>query len=331
MVICIFFRQVAAKTHTLPDGTQAKFSSGTFKNWYLKYKHFGFDALIPKTRSDLGKPRNLDSNAVEKIHSLKEQFPYITGTLVYSKLVESTDFTAAIARLEHLKNVKGIGLFTGLAGTGKTSTLRYFSNSLNANLYKVMYIPLSTVTVMEFYRSLAFALGTEIYSKKIDLFKAIQKRIVSLSKDKKITPLIIIDEAQYLKTEVLNDLKLLLNFEMDSKNYAILILSGQPVLNITLSKNVHEALKQRIITSYNYEGISKEETAQYISSRMQLSGVSEKIFDDNAIEALNACCNGSTRHLNNLIEKALILGFQKNAASIDTDIIMSVQNEIELM
>ncbi len=244
---------------------------------------------------------------------------------------KSIDFTAAIARLDHLKNIKGIGLFTGLSGTGKTSTLRYFANSLNPNLYKVMYIPLSTVTVMEFYRSLAFALGTEIYSKKVDLFRAIQERIISLSKDKKITPVIIIDESQYLKTEVLNDLKLLLNFDMDSKNYAIFILSGQPVLNITLSKNVHEALKQRIVINYNYEGISKEEVEKYITSRMQLSGVSTNIFDENSIEALNACANGSTRHLNNLIEKALILGFQKNAATIDTNIIMSAQNEIELM
>lgn len=244
---------------------------------------------------------------------------------------KSDDFTSALARLEHLKNIKGMGLFTGLSGTGKTSTLRYFANSLNPNLYKVVYIPLSTVTVMEFYKSLAFGLGTEIYSKKVDLFRAIQERIQSLSKDKKITPVIIIDESQYLKTEVLNDLKLLMNFEMDSKNYAILILSGQPVLNITLSKNVHEALKQRIVISYNYEGITKDEVEKYISSRMELCGVSTKIFEDNAIEAINACANGSTRRLNNLIEKSLILGFQQNASSIDTNIIMSAQNEIELM
>jgi len=75
---------------------------------------------------------------------------------------------------------------------------------------------------------------------------------------------------QYLKTEVLNDLKILLNFNMDSKNYATLILSGQPILNGTLTKQVHEALKQRIVISYNFSGIAKQEIQEYISSRLKL-------------------------------------------------------------
>lgn len=244
---------------------------------------------------------------------------------------KSIDFTESLSRLEHLKTIKGIGLFTGLSGTGKTSTLRYFANSLNPNLFKVVYIPLSTVTVLEFYKSIAYGLGLESCSKKIDLFRAIQERIVTLSRDKKIVPVIIIDESQYLKTEVLNDLKLLLNFDMDSKNYAILILSGQPLLNNILSKQIHEALKQRIVINYNYQGISKEEAESYIYSRMQLCGVPNKIFNDNAIEAINSCSNGSIRVLNSIIEKCLIIGYQRNCNVIDTEIVMSAQNEIELI
>lgn len=247
------------------------------------------------------------------------------------KFFQSKDFSQAMSRLEHLKNIKGIGLFTGLSGIGKTYTLRCFTNSLNPNLYKVIYLTLSTVTVLEFYKSLAYGLGVEIYSKKIDLFKAIQERIVSLSRDKKITPVIIIDEAQYLKTEVLNDLKLLLNFDMDSKNYAVLILCGQPLLNNILSKQIHEALKQRIVINYNYEGISKEEISEYISSRLKLSGVFSEIFNANALEAINSCCNSSTRILNSIIEKCLIIGYQKNIKIIDTDIVMLAQNEINLI
>jgi len=259
------------------------------------------------------------------------QFNPFDKNLSDKNFFKSSDFTESLSRLEHLKNTKGIGLFTGLSGTGKTSTLRYFTNSLNPNLFKVVYIHLSTVTVLEFYKSLAYAFGIEPYSKKIDLFRALQERIISLAKDKKIIPVIIVDESQYLKTEVLNDLKLLFNFEMDSKNYAILILSGQPLLNNILSKQIHEALKQRIVINYNYQGISKEEVDNYISSRMQICGVPNKIFNDNAIEAINSCSNGSIRILNNIIEKCLIIGYQKNSKIIDTDIVMSAQNEIELI
>jgi type II secretory pathway predicted ATPase ExeA len=244
---------------------------------------------------------------------------------------KSNDFTQAMGRLEHLRNVKGLGLFTGLSGTGKTFTLRCFASSLNTNLYKTVYIPLSTVTVLEFFRSLAFGLDLEAKNKKIDLFRTIQDRMISLAKDKRITPVIIVDEAQYLKTEVLNDIKLLMNFYMDSKNYAIFILNGQPVLNNTLSKDIHEAIRQRIVINYNFEGISKSELEIYIESRLKLCGVSEPIFEPNSIEAIYACCNGSTRKLNSLIEKCLIIGAQSNERLINSNMVMLAQNEIELV
>lgn len=244
---------------------------------------------------------------------------------------KSEDYSQAFSRLEHLKKIKGIGLLTGLSGTGKTFTLRSFATSLNTSLYKVVYIPLSTISVIEFYKELAYNLGVELHTKKVDMFRAIQDRIITMSKDKKITSVFIIDEAQYLKTEVLNDLKILLNFHMDSKNYAIFVLAGQPMLNAILSKQVHEALKQRIVINYNFIGISKQEVFDYISSRLKLCGVHYSIFNDNALEALFSCCSGSVRKLNAVIENALIIGMQKDTKTIDTDIVMAAQNETELL
>lgn len=244
---------------------------------------------------------------------------------------KSNDFKQATARLEHLKNVKGLALFTGFSGTGKTFSLRCFCADLNPNLYKIVYVTLSTVTVREFYRSIAFGLDLEPSSKKIDLFKSIQERITSLSKDKRITPVIIIDEAQYLKTDVINDIKLLLNFDMDSKNHAIFILNGQPTLNITLSKQVHESIRQRIVIKYNFDGITKSEMQDYILSRLQLCGVHEPVFNENSMEAIYSCCNGSTRKLNAIIEKCLIIAAQNKNRLIDTEMVMTAQNEIELI
>lgn len=244
---------------------------------------------------------------------------------------DSNDFKQAMSRLKHLSTIKGIGVFTGSSGMGKTFSMRSFVDSLNPNLYKVVYIPLSTVTVIEFYKSLAYGLDIEVSSRKVELFRDIQNRLKSLVHDKKLTPIIIIDEVQYLKTSVLNDLKLLLNFDMDSKNYAVLILTGQPVFNHTLSKQVHEALKQRVVINYNFNGITKEETEKYISSRFELCGVHNKIFDDSAIEALHACSSGSVRKLNSVIERCLMIAYQKQLQTINTDIVMAAQNETELM
>ncbi|HBY21270.1 MAG TPA: integrase [Clostridiales bacterium] len=83
-----FFRNIASKPYILPDGSQVSFAAATIKHWFLDYRKYGFDALIPKTRKDLGKPRNIDNNAIRKIHEIKGEFPHITGKLVYQKLVE---------------------------------------------------------------------------------------------------------------------------------------------------------------------------------------------------------------------------------------------------
>lgn len=254
-----------------------------------------------------------------------------TLTTSNKNFFETFDFKQALSRLNHLKNSKGIGLFTGSSGVGKTFSLRYFVNSLNPNLFKVVYIALSTVTVLEFYKSLASHLNLEVKSKKVDLFNSIQDRIYNLVTKKKVFPVIIIDEAQYLKTDVLNDIKILLNFKMDSKNCSIFILNGQPVLNNILSKSVHEALSQRIIINYTFTGISDDEVDQYIISRLKLAGCVEPIFDKNSLTAIKSCISGSIRKLNLLVEKCLIIAFKDKLRIINTDIVMAAQNEISLI
>lgn len=244
---------------------------------------------------------------------------------------KTEDFIEASKRLEYLKNIKGIGLFTGLPGTGKTYSLKSFAHTLNPSLYKVIYMQLTTISTNEFYKSLALALGLETSYRKIDNYRKIQERITALYKDQKTTLIIIIDEAQYLNRSILADLKLLMNFEMDSKNYAALILAGQPLLNNILSMQIHEALKQRIVINYNFSGISSEEVKKYIINRLELCGVKNNIFEDGALEALSSCCNGSIRKLNNLVHKSLMIGCELRVEEITTDIIMDSNSEIELI
>lgn len=244
---------------------------------------------------------------------------------------EFNDFKEAQNRLKYLLNSKGIGVFTGTSGKGKTYSVKYFVKKLNPNLYKVVYLSLSTVTVLEFYKNFCIGLGIEPACKKVDMFHQIQERIQTLVKDRKIIPIIICDEAQYLKTDILNDLKMLLNFEMDSKDYAVLILVGQPILNDILSRTVHEALTQRIIVNYMFMGIDFGEVKEYIIDRCDIAGISNAIFDDNAIKSLANNCNGSTRYLNNLIDKSLMICCNQKKQTIDTDIVMLASNDLSLI
>ncbi|WP_035289163.1 AAA family ATPase [Clostridium sp. KNHs214] len=242
----------------------------------------------------------------------------------------SNDLKEMISRLEYLNEARGIGLFTASPGSGKTFALRCFAKKVNPNLTKVIYLCFTTVTTTEFYRQFCISLGIEPSSRKSDMFKSIKDYMESMSTDKRVHYILVWDEAQYLNNDILKDLKLLMNFSMDSKDCFSLVLIGQPVLNNILEKQIHEALKQRIIINYNFEGFSEIEALEYINSRLSLAGASPEIFDNNAVLAAYRSCAGSIRRLNMILTKALIIGAQHEKNVIDTDIIMAAANEISL-
>ncbi len=244
---------------------------------------------------------------------------------------KSLDFTDALSRLEFLKNTLGFGLITGEPGVGKSFLLRYFVDSLNPNLFKPVYIPISTLTVMDFYRALCNGLGIIPAHKKVNMFKQIQESIYTYHHSKNITPVIIVDEAQFLTNSVLDDLRLIFNFDMDSKDYAILILSGQTPFITQLSRQTHEALRQRIVVNYYLKGLTKDETKEYIESRLKSGGCHEPIFTDNAYELLYSSTNGSIRTLNSLVRMCLISGANEKLRSIDNELVFMAQNELNIV
>ena len=128
-------------------------------------------------------------------------------------------------RLEYLKEIRGIGVFTASPGMGKTFALRCFAKGLNLNLYQCAYLCLSTVSVQEFYRQLCEALGLESGFGKSRMFKSIQERLYYLYKEKRQPFICILDEAQYLNSNILRVLKMLMNQKYDSVNCFSLIIS----------------------------------------------------------------------------------------------------------
>lgn len=243
---------------------------------------------------------------------------------------ETFDMEQVRGRLEHLQAHPGIGLFTAAPGQGKTFALRCFADSLNPNLVKFYYIPLSTISTTEFYRQLCVILGLEVSYKKTVMFQRIQEHLYSMCMNKNVHCMICLDEAQYLNSDIFRDLKILCNFCMDSKNCFSLILLGQPVLNTLMMRQPNEALRQRININYNFTGLTESETIRYISDRMELVGASPRIFDDNAILTAFNSCNASLRQLNLILTKALTIGAQNNKRNIDSEIILSAVNDIAL-
>ena len=223
----------------------------------------------------------------------------------------SKDISEMMNRLDYLKDTRGIGVFTARSGMGKSFGLRCFAKSLNPSLYHMEYICLSTVSVMEFFRQLCAVLGVEGRGGKPGMFCAIQEQILCLYHEKKQPPLTV-DEAQYLSTGILEDIKMLMNYGYDSVNCFTLVLCGEPHLN-----------SPRITVHDNFNGFTDAEVAQYVLHKLFCVGGSASIIDQAALCAVHSHFQGNPRLVDNLMTDALALGAQMEKNSIDTEVILA--------
>jgi len=243
---------------------------------------------------------------------------------------KSHDFIEMTSRLEYLKDVHGIGLFTASPGMGKTYALRCFAKSLNPNLYHMEYICLSTISVAEFYKQICSILGVSDRGGKTSMFKAIQEQIYYLYHEKRQPLFLAVDEAQYLSQGIMNDIKMLMNHGYDSVNCFTLILCGEPQMNHNLKRPVNEALRQRITVHYNYQGLSEEESVNYVIHKLQCAGSSKAIIEEAALLAIAGQTHGNPRLIDNLMTDAITIGAQQKKKCIDSEIILAAVNNQNL-
>src|ERR1700683_479185 len=211
------------------------------------------------------------------------------------------------ARLQFLVDHHGAGLLTGEVGAGKSTAARTFTAGLNPNLYKVLYLHWTCGSALDLLRQLALELDLVPAHYRGDLVRQISEAIVRLNQTKKQHPILICDEAHLLPYPALEQLPLLLNFDMDSSRYLTLLLIGQPLLRRTLSLQLHEALRQRIGVHYHLEGLTREELDAYLTQQLKAAGVPQPLFDDTARQGLYQVTKGIPRKVNKLAVTALRL------------------------
>ena len=235
-------------------------------------------------------------------------------------IFDSSDLKEVNYKLDYLFRTKGIGIITGNPGSGKTTSLRNYVKKLNKALYKVIYISMTTITDIEFYKTLISSFGYESKYRKCDNY-ALFQQIIKDYVNKKITPVIIIDEANYMSRSMLNDLKMLFNFNMDSCDNYVLILAGLPVLISNISMAAQEPLRQRIITSCQFDTLSNDEVVSYIFGKLEKAGGSTNIFNDGVMQAIINYSNGIPRKIDRVMVYALLVANNLKSTVITKDII----------
>jgi len=243
-------------------------------------------------------------------------------------LFASASLAEAEARLKHLLDLRGIGLVTGEAGCGKTTVCRKVAAELHPGLYRVFYIPLSTGNVMDMYKSIGWELGLPDARNRAAAFRVIRAEISRLTLEAKQRPVLIVDEAHHLRNEVLEDLRLLTNYRMDSENRLCLLLVGLTELRRRLSMAVHESLAQRIVVRHHLTGLTRDELPAYLTHRLRLAGCELPLFEPPAVEALFQATQGMPRQVNRLAHYALAAAALANARTVAIDHIHSAREEV---
>ncbi|MFT6248941.1 MAG: type II secretory pathway predicted ATPase ExeA [Cognaticolwellia sp.] len=227
-----------------------------------------------------------------------------------------------------LGDTGGFVLLTGEVGTGKTTLSRRLMENLPENT-QAAFILNPTLSSQELLATLCDELKIR-YRKTGATLKTltdkIQQKLLKNHSDD-INTLLIIDEAQHLQPEVLEQLRLLTNLETNTKKLLQVILIGQPELQQLLQRRDLRQLAQRITARYHLLPLNKQEVEQYLKHRLSVAKCFRNIFDKSAVSAIHKTCKGIPRLMNLLAERSLMNAYNSNNAVVNRKIVLQAAHD----
>lgn len=240
--------------------------------------------------------------------------------------------TEVMANLHYgIESGKGLIVVTGEVGTGKTTILRWMMQRLDRTVL-VAYIFNPRLSVTEFYQHLASLLDVQKWETKPELLVSLGQALDSRH-SRGLRTVLIIDEAQGLSPAVLEEIRLLSNFESDTAKHLQIVLTGQPELRDVLNYPDLRQLKQRVALRCVIKALpSVEETDRYITSRLLASGAERtELFNTEAIDYIYRCTEGIPRNINNLCDNALLAGYAAGELTVGRAIVEEVAETFDML
>src|SRR3954452_15623618 len=225
---------------------------------------------------------------------------------------------------------RGFSVLIGDAGTGKTTLLRALMRSVPESRAMFSVIVNQTLSPAEFLRTCVAGFGIDAGDGRKDaVLTKFHNFLVQAHRDNKVAVLIV-DEAQRLSPELLEEIRLLTNFETDKEKLIQVILAGQDELAHILDRYDLRQLKQRVSTRVHIKALTGVAITAYIQHRWGRCSTAPLPFDDSAIDSIGNFSGGIPRLINAICENALILGFAQGQQTIDAGVIASVAADLHL-
>jgi general secretion pathway protein A len=227
---------------------------------------------------------------------------------------------------------KGFVVLTGEVGTGKTMLVRCVLELLRRTGVAFAYVFNPSLSALEFIRYIAGDFGLPVAGKaKDELVLALSAFLVDRHQ-RKLSTLLVVDEAHLLAPDLLEEVRLLTNLETTQQKLLQIVLAGQPELDAMLDSFELRQIKQRIALRCHLEPLNLEETQGYIERRLQIAGVppDTTIFSEMATSAIFQHSKGIPRLINTICENALLSGYGRRDAVITPETVDEVASDLRL-
>lgn len=245
-------------------------------------------------------------------------------------LYVSSHHRDAMAHLLYtLRDGSGFALLTGEVGTGKTTLSRWLLSQATQDM-ELAFILNPRLTPQELLASLCDELGIPHAGDQAgmkSLLDALTRRLLANQEQGRQTVLLI-DEAQDLAPELLEQVRLLTNLENETRKLLQIILIGQPELRLTLARPELRQLSQRITARYHLPHLDREETAAYVCHRLAVAGRSAPLFTPDALKRIFRETLGIPRLINLVCDRALLGTYARNMAMVTADIVHEAAREV---
>lgn len=243
-----------------------------------------------------------------------------TKDVPVDELFEHDSAEGAVKRLKAAIQGRSSAVLTGEPGTGKTFVLRALEEKLPHSRYRVSYIHNSHVNYRDFYRQLSVVLGLEPKATSEALFRMISRNLEETALSK-VHPVILFDEAQLLPVRVLEQLPVLLNFQMDSKPFLSVVLIGLPELRDRLRRNVLSSLAARLPVRVQLDSLGAQDVTAYLQHRLRAAGCTKEVFGEEAVLLIAEASGGALRKIDVVAAHTLEEATEGKSSIVDAAVV----------
>ncbi len=228
---------------------------------------------------------------------------------------------------------KGFIVITGEVGTGKTLLVRCLLSELRKNNVAFGYVFNPLLPVVEFFQYIMADLGLPYAGRtKTEMLLDLNRFLIQRHARGLITALVV-DEAQALRNELLEEIRLLTNLETSQQKLLQIVLMGQPELEIVLDSPELRQLKQRVSLRCQLQPLDAAQTHAYILSRLERAGAAPEpaIFSEEALDKIHEYSQGIPRIINNLCENSMVSAFASEQRPVTGEMITQVATDFRLI